>query len=126
MRTAGLAEKRDGWMSRHASKKVIFAAFAGNALIAVTKFAAAAATGSSAMLSEGVHSLVDTGNQVLLLHGRRRAAQPAETRHPFGYGKEIYFWTFVVAILIFAAGAVVSIVEGIDTLGDPTRSPIPI
>jgi len=96
-----------------ASKKVIYAALAGNALIAVTKFAAAAITGSSAMFSEGIHSMVDTGNQVLLLHGMRRARRPPSSRFPFGHGKEIYFWSFAVAILIFAVGSGVSLYEGI-------------
>ncbi len=95
------------------SKKVIFAALAGNTLIAATKFAAALITGSSAMFSEGIHSLVDTGNQGLLLYGMRQAQKPADSRFPFGHGKEIYFWSFVVAILIFAVGAGVSIYEGI-------------
>lgn len=95
------------------SKKVIYAALIGNALIAVTKFSAAIATGSSAMMSEGVHSLVDTGNQVLLLYGLKKAAQPADDEYPFGHGKEIYFWSFVVAILIFAVGAGISIYEGV-------------
>ena len=95
------------------SKTVIYAAMAGNFLIAVTKFGAAAMTGSSAMLTEGIHSLVDTGNQVLLLYGLRRAAQPADERFPFGHGKEVYFWSFVVAILIFAVGAGVSLYEGV-------------
>jgi len=95
------------------SKKVIYAALAGNALIAVTKFAAAAITGSSAMFSEGIHSMVDTGNQVLLLHGMRRARRPPSSRFPFGHGKEIYFWSFAVAILIFAVGSGVSLYEGI-------------
>ena len=81
------------------SKKVIYAALAGNTLIAVTKFAASAITGSSAMLSEGVHSLVDTGNQALLLLGLRRAQRPPDVHFPFGHGKEIYFWSFVVAII---------------------------
>jgi len=101
------------------SKKVIFAALAGNTLIAITKFAAAFWTGSSAMLSEGIHSLVDTGNQGLLLHGMARAGRPADETHPFGYGREIYFWAFVVAILIFAVGAGVSIYEGIIKVLDP-------
>ena len=95
------------------SKKVIYAALAGNSLIAVTKFAAAVITGSSAMFSEGIHSLVDTGNQVLLLHGMRKARKPPCKRFPFGHGKEIYFWSFAVAILIFAVGSGVSLYEGI-------------
>jgi cation diffusion facilitator family transporter len=106
-------------MAAPSSRKVIFAALAGNTLISVTKFAAAAYTGSSAMLSEGIHSLVDTGNQFLLLYGMKRAARPADAAHPFGYGAEIYFWTFVVAILIFAVGAGVSIYEGLHKLQDP-------
>jgi len=94
------------------SKKVIIAALIGNGLISITKFIAAGITGSSAMMSEGVHSLVDTGNQVLLLHGLKRAKKPADEKFPFGHGKEIYFWSFVVAILIFAVGAGISIYEG--------------
>ena len=103
------------------SKKVIFAALAGNTLIAITKFAAAFMTGSSAMLSEGIHSLVDTGNQGLLLYGMKRAQLPPDSRFPFGHGKEIYFWSFVVAILIFAVGAGVSIYEGIMHIIDPVE-----
>ena len=101
------------------SKKVIFAALVGNALIAVTKFFAASITGSSAMLSEGIHSLVDTGNQGLLLYGIKRAAKPADEKHPFGYGAELYFWAFVVAILIFALGSGISIYEGVQKILNP-------
>jgi cation diffusion facilitator family transporter len=101
------------------SKKVIFAALAGNTLIAVTKFIAASITGSSAMASEGIHSLVDTGNQGLLLYGLKRAKKPADERFPFGHGKEIYFWSFIVAILIFALGAGVSIYEGVHHVLEP-------
>ena len=101
------------------TKKVIYAALLGNALISITKFFAAAVTGSSAMLSEGIHSLVDTGNQVLLLHGLKRSAKPADDAFPFGYGKEVYFWSFIVAILIFALGGGISIYEGIKHLQHP-------
>ena len=101
------------------SRTVIIAALIGNALISITKFAAASITGSSAMLSEGIHSLVDTGNQVLLLYGLKRAAKPADADFPFGYGKEIYFWCFIVAILIFALGGGISIYEGIQHVQHP-------
>ncbi len=101
------------------SKKVIYAALIGNGLIAITKFIAASITGSSAMLSEGIHSLVDTGNQVLLLNGLKRAQKPPDKDFPFGYGKEIYFWSFIVAILIFALGAGISIYEGITHILHP-------
>lgn len=101
------------------SKKAIIAAAIGNAGIAVTKFAAAWWTGSSAMMSEGIHSLVDVGNQFLLLYGLGRAARPADGRHPFGYGKELYFWSFLVAILIFALGGGLSLYEGIHAVMTP-------
>lgn len=101
------------------SKKVIYVALLGNLLIAITKFVAAAYTGSSAMLSEGIHSMVDTGNGGLLLYGMRRAKRPPDKRFPFGHGKEIYFWSFVVALLIFSLGAGFSIYEGVRHLQEP-------
>jgi len=101
------------------SKKVIYAALVGNTLISITKFFAAFMTGSSAMLSEGIHSLVDTGNQVLLLHGIKQSEKPADEDFPFGYGKEVYFWSFIVAILIFALGGGISIYEGLKHLQNP-------
>jgi len=108
------------------SKKVILAALIGNLLISITKFIAAMATNSSAMLSEGIHSVVDTGNQILLLYGLKKAKQPADEKYPFGHGKEVYFWSFVVAILIFAVGSGVSIYEGIHQIlnPEPVKNPM--
>ena len=102
-----------GHAAKSSSKLVIYAALAGNLLIAITKFVAAAWTGSSAMLSEGVHSLVDTGNQGLMLYGIHRAKQPPTEEHPLGHGRELYFWSFVVALLIFSLGAGISFYEGV-------------
>src|SRR5438445_3254202 len=101
------------------SKRVIYAALLGNVLVALTKFAAAGLTGSSAMVSEAIHSLVDTGNEVLLLYGLRRAAKPPDELHPLGHGRELYFWSFIVTLLIFALGAGVSVYEGISHVMAP-------
>ena len=101
------------------SRKVIYAALAGNCLIAISKVIAAVMTGSSAMLSEAVHSVADTGNEILLLYGLRRAKMPADNQFPFGHGKEIYFWSFVVAMVLFAGGAGLSMYKGIDHLVSP-------
>lgn len=101
------------------SRKVIYIALVGNCLIAITKFVAAFMTGSSAMLSEAIHSGADSGNEILLLYGLRRAKIPADKEYPFGHGKEIYFWSFVVAIVLFAGGAGLSIYKGIDQLVSP-------
>jgi cation diffusion facilitator family transporter len=101
------------------SKKAIYAAIAGNFAIAVTKFTGAAVSGSSAMLTEGIHSLVDTGNGGLLLLGIRRSKRPADEQHPYGYGKALYFYALIVAVLIFGLGGGISLYEGIKHTLDP-------
>jgi cation diffusion facilitator family transporter len=100
-------------MAGHGSNRVILTALAANVGIAIAKFIAAGITGSSAMITEGVHSLVDSTNHVLLLYGTKRSRKGADAIHPLGYGRELYFWSFVVAILVFALGAGVSIYEGV-------------
>src|SRR5689334_13988216 len=100
-------------------KLVIWSALLGNLAIAAAKFVAAGMTGSSAMNAEGIHSLIDTGNQVLLLYGLKRAQRPPDEDFPFGYGKEVYFWSFIVAIQIFTIGAGAAVVRGYDRLLHP-------
>lgn len=110
----------------HSSALTVYAAIAANIDIAISKFLAAFFTGSSAMLSEGIHSLVDTGNGALLLFGIRQSKKPPDDVHPFGHGKELYFWTLIVAILIFAVGGGMSIYEGITHLTHPSPLESPL
>ncbi len=101
------------------ARKVIYAAIVANLGIAVAKFIVAAITGSAAMLAEGIHSAVDTGNEFLLLIGERNSAKPADKRHPFGYGKALYFWALLVALSVFSLGGGLSIYHGISALRRP-------
>lgn len=104
---------------RVSGKTSLYVALASNLAIAVTKFGAAAYTGSSAMLSEGVHSVVDTSNELLLLYGMRRASRAADIDHPLGHGRELYFWSFIVALLVLVFGAAVAFYEGINHVLHP-------
>ena len=109
-----------------ASNRTLVIALLANLGIAASKFAAAFVTGSSAMLTEGVHSVVDSTNQLLLMWGRRQAKKPPDKNHPFGYGRELYFWSFVVAVLVFSLGAGVSIYEGIIHISEPEPAVSPV
>src|SRR3954468_15481390 len=106
-------------MARRATSTTVWAAVIGNGFVAITNVAAALLSGSSAMLSEAVHSVVDTGNEALLLYGMRRSRQPPDAEHPFGFGRELYFWSFIVALLLFGLGCVASVLEGIDHIRHP-------
>ena len=105
--------------SKSSTKLVVYAALVGNLLVAATKTAAAMMTGSSAMMSEAIHSFVDTGNEALLLYGMHRSERRPDPEHPLGHGRELYFWSFIVALLVFALGAIVSIYEGVHHVRQP-------
>lgn len=106
-------------MATGGSKIAIYGAIGANFSIAVMKFVACYFTGSASMLSEGIHSLIDTSNGGLLLYGISRSKRKPDSKHPFGYGKEVYFWAFVVAIFIFAVGGGIAIYEGIHHINHP-------
>jgi cation diffusion facilitator family transporter len=112
-------------ISAASSTTVVYAALAGNVLVALTKAVAAAWTGSAAMTSEAIHSAVDTSNELLLLYGIRRSELPPDKDHPLGYGRELYFWSFIVALLVFAGGATASLWEGVRHVlaPEPIRQP---
>src|SRR3954465_12260809 len=106
-------------MAQSATSRTVWAAVIGNFLVAITKIAAALITGSSAMLSEAFHSMVDTGNEALLLYGLRRSRRYPDADHHFGYGRELYFWSFIVALLLFGIGCLASVVGGINHIRNP-------
>jgi cation diffusion facilitator family transporter len=106
-------------MSGSSSNTTVWVALFGNLLVAITKFTAALLSGSSGMLAEGFHGVVDTGNQGLMLYGLKRSQLPPDDEHPIGYGRELYFWSFIVALLLFGVGCVASIIEGIYRIRDP-------
>src|SRR5271167_3105413 len=107
------------------STNVVYAALAGNVMVAVSKFAAASISGSSAMLTEAIHSSADTANQILLLVGNRRSRAAWDETHAFGYGGEVYFWAFVVAVVVLIAGGAASLYEGMRKLADPEPIALP-
>lgn len=113
-------------MSSESNKIVVYAALFGNLAIALVKFVAAYITNSSAMLSEAIHSVVDTLNEILLLYGMKKAEQRPDALHPFGYGRELYFWAFIVALMVFALGAIVSIYQGIQHIIHPEEMQDPM
>jgi cation diffusion facilitator family transporter len=106
-------------MSRSAAKTTVWAAIIGNLMVAITKTAAALVSGSSAMLSEAFHSIVDTGNEALLLYGMRRSRRAPDAAHPYGYGRELYFWSFIVALLLFGLGCIASLLKGVEQIRHP-------
>lgn len=116
---AAASETEAAEAGREESRKVIYAAIVANLGIAIAKFIVAGITGSAAMGAEGIHSAVDTGNEFLLLLGERRSKRPADRKHPFGYGKSLYFWALIVALSVFSLGGGLSIYHGIDALRDP-------
>ena len=124
LRSAEQTAKKNPASSKDGSKKTVIAAMCANLAIAVTKLVAALFTGSSSMLAEGIHSVIDTANQGFLLIGLSRAKKPADAKHPFGYSAEIYFWSFMVAIFIFALGSGFSMFEGIEKLLSSEQSAI--